>query len=221
MAGGADAVASGEGGPAPGELVPGPSQKERARSRKEQSVQGLPVPLTSHHRARGPRGRSVPTSPVRPAGSVLGHLPGEPQTLWLLAPTCPGDPLTALAYSCPPGPNLYFLGEKSPQVNDWCPHLSGHPLPRESPGHRSSQVGSSPILCAGPALTLVIISDQVRIDTCDVGLWHRPCPGQAGCFRESWEVKVEAYRQGPAGGDRTTSPWGRQGTGPPLLPPGG
>lgn len=221
MAGSADGVVCGEGGPTPGELVPGPSQKECARSREEEAVQEIPVPLTSHHWTQGPRGWSVPTCPVQPAGSVLGHLPGEPQTLWLLVATCPSDLLTALASSCPPGLSLYFLGEKSPQVNDWRPHLSGCPLLRESPGGQSSQVGSSPVLRAGPALTLVVIGDHIRIDTCNVGLRHRPHPGQAGCSRESWEGKVEAYRRGPAGGDRTTSPRGCQGAGAPLLPPGG
>lgn len=74
-------------------------------------MQGLPTALTGHHWARSPRGLSVPMSPLRPTGSALGRLPGEPLSLVAALVTC----CPALAYSCPPGPNLHFLGEKIPR----------------------------------------------------------------------------------------------------------
>lgn len=152
MAGSADGVVCGEGGPTPGELVPGPSQKECARSREEEAVQEIPVPLTRHHWTQGPRGWSVPTCPVQPAGSVLGHLPGEPQTLWLLVATCPSGLLTALASSCPPGLSLYFLGEKKPPGKRLVPASFGvSPAQRKSwPPKQSGGLQSRSMCRPGP-----------------------------------------------------------------------
>lgn len=62
--------------------------------------------------------------------------------------------------------------------------------------------------------------DHVRMSMWDLGLCHRPYPGQGGFCQESWKGEVEAGRQGPAPGDRMTSPRGGRGAGPLLPPPG-